>query len=181
MVQQGTYRMGTPEGRLTAKTSRSGLGARAGHDLVLEAGQWDAVVSVDHEGSATIEVTVDASSLTIREALGGLKPMTSADRKTTEKNMRKVLQPDKYPRVTFTAATPTTQGSAVTAEGELTLLDVTQPLTVSGTVSTDGQVQAEATVTQSRWGITPFSAFFGALRLADDVVITVEAPLQPEG
>jgi hypothetical protein len=34
---------------------------------------------------------------------------------------------------------------------------------------------------QSRWGIKPYSAFFGALKLRDAVDIEVEATLVPIG
>lgn len=171
--------MGAPDGRLTVRTSRSGLGSRAGHDLIIEAERWQASVTVARDGAATIEAVVDANSLTIREALGGLKPMTASDRKTTEKNMRKILQPDRYPKISFVAESTTVEDTTVRASGELTLLGVPQQLVVSGTLDSSGHVQAESTVTQSRWGITPFSAFFGALRLADDVVVRIDAPLVP--
>ncbi|MBB3036344.1 YceI family protein [Hoyosella altamirensis] len=177
MVGEGTFRLGPDSGRLLVKTSRSGLGARAGHDLVIEAAEWTGNVVVGPDGSARVHVEVNAGSLTIRDALGGLKPMTSSDRKMTEKNMVKVLQPGKYPVITFTADSTAQVDDAVSAPGTLTLVGKTQPLTVSGTVSPGGRLHASATVTQSRWGITPFSAFFGALRLADDVAVEVDAGL----
>jgi hypothetical protein len=33
------------------------------------------------------------------------------------------------------------------------------------------RLRGHATVTQSRWGIKPYSAFAGALRLADDIQV----------
>jgi hypothetical protein len=36
-------------------------------------------------------------------------------------------------------------------------------------------------VVQSQWGIKPYSAFFGALKLRDDVDIAVDATLVPAG
>ena len=39
------------------------------------------------------------------------------------------------------------------------------------------RVRGGATVTQSRWGIKPYSAFFGALRLADDVEVEFDVRL----
>ncbi len=41
----------------------------------------------------------------------------------------------------------------------------------------DGHLTGEATVTQSDWGIKPYSTLFGALKVADEVKVTVAAEL----
>jgi hypothetical protein len=45
----------------------------------------------------------------------------------------------------------------------------------------DGRVVGGATVVQSQWGIRPYSAFFGALRLSDEVKVDVDVALTPNG
>jgi len=57
---------------------------------------------------------------------------------------------------------------AFALEGQLTILGDTHPVTVSGNLS-EGRVRGEATISQRKWGIKPYSAFLGALRLRDDV------------
>jgi hypothetical protein len=59
-------------------------------------------------------------------------------------------------------------------------MGVTQPVTLQGRV-TDGRVVGGATVVQSRWGIRPYSAFFGALKLSDEVKINFDIALTPHG
>ena len=52
------------------------------------------------------------------------------------------------------------------AEGQLTLNDQTHP--IAATVTDAG---GEAVITQTQWGIKPYSALFGALKVADDVTL----------
>ncbi len=39
----------------------------------------------------------------------------------------------------------------------------------------DGRLTGDATVKQSSFGIKPYSALFGALKVADDVRVAIEA------
>jgi polyisoprenoid-binding protein YceI len=41
----------------------------------------------------------------------------------------------------------------------------------------DGKVSGSAKVNQSDWGIKPYSALFGALKVNDEVKVVVEAKL----
>ena len=45
----GTYAIGPATGALTLHTGRSGFGAMAGHDLVIEVTRWAGTVSIDAE------------------------------------------------------------------------------------------------------------------------------------
>ena len=63
--------------------------------------------------------------------------------------------------------------------GELTLAGTTAPLSFLLAVAADGSLSGSAVVTQSTWGITPYSTLFGALKVADEVEVAVDAGLQP--
>ncbi|WP_260860176.1 YceI family protein [Streptomyces cupreus] len=64
--------------------------------------------------------------------------------------------------------------------GELTIKGRIHPATVHGKANNAGPLRGSATVTQSTWGIKPYTAFLGALRLADDVRVEFEmARLEP--
>lgn len=65
---------------------------------------------------------------------------------------------------------------AFTVEGELTIAGTTRTATVQGRLE-DSHVTGSARVVQSQWGIKPFSAFFGALKLADEVEVVFEPAL----
>jgi hypothetical protein len=57
-------------------------------------------------------------------------------------------------------------------------LGQTNPLTFDLTVADDGSVSGSAVVKQTEWGIKPYTAFWGALKVADEV--TVELAAGPE-
>ncbi|MCP9953322.1 YceI family protein [Actinomadura madurae] len=174
---EGTFELGPDSGRLLVRTGRSGLGRRAGHDLTIEATRWSAAVEAREPLDATspevsIEVTVEVDGLEVREGTGGVKPLSDQDRAEIKKNLRKVLDVRRHPRIRFVS----TGAGEDAVEGDLTIMGRTKPVRVRAVRAGD-RVRGGATVTQSRWGITPYSAFFGALRLADDVEIEFDLRL----
>jgi len=43
----------------------------------------------------------------------------------------------------------------------------------------DGRVLGSATIVQTRWEIRPYTGFFGALKLSDEVTVEFGADLTP--
>ncbi|NVI87609.1 YceI family protein [Actinomadura sp. BRA 177] len=170
---EGTFELGPDDGRLLVRTGRSGLGRRAGHDLTIEATRWSARVEAREPlDASSVEVTVEVDALEVREGTGGALPLSDQDRKDIKKNLRKVLDTARYPEITFVAAAVGEDA----VEGDLTIMGRTKPVRIGG--SRDGdRVRGSVTVTQTRWGIKPYSAFFGALRLADDVEVEFDLKL----
>ncbi|MFI0483968.1 YceI family protein [Actinomadura sp. 9N215] len=172
-VREGTYELGPDDGSLLIRTGRSGLGRRAGHDLTIEATRWSAAVEArEPPDESSVRVTVELDGLEVRDGTGGVKPLTDQDRAEIRKNLRQVLDARRYPQITFTS---TSVGEDV-VEGDLTIMGRVKPIRVRAAVE-GGRVRGGATVTQSRWGVKPYSAFFGALRLADDVEIDFDIAL----
>ena len=48
------------------------------------------------------------------------------------------------------------------------------PITVELTAAEDGRLTGTATVKQSDWGMKPYSALFGALKVADEVEVAID-------
>jgi polyisoprenoid-binding protein YceI len=67
-------------------------------------------------------------------------------------------------------------GSRGTVHGELELAGTRHPISFE-LRSEDGRLTARATVKQSDWGIKPYSALFGTLKVADEVEVGIEASL----
>jgi polyisoprenoid-binding protein YceI len=176
------YRPGPESGRLLVHTSRTGLGAKAGHDLTIEVTRWHGAVTIDTATPANSSVTVevDAESLEVREGTGGVKPLTDADRAEISKTLKQVLHTAQHPAITFRSRRVDGSAGSFTLDGDLTIMGVTRPVTIQGRV-TDGRVVGGATVVQSRWGIRPYSAFFGALKLSDEVKIDFDIALTAHG
>ncbi len=178
-VKSGTHSIGPENGRLTMSTYKAGMGAKVGHDLVLEARRWSGTVEAnpDNPSASSVQVTIDARSFEIVSASGGVKALSDKDSADIRKNMDdKVLQTNKYPEITFRS----TQVSPTAIQGDLTIVGQTQPATLNLSVqegSGDTTITGRATVTQTKFGIKPFSAMMGALKVKDDVDIQVELTL----
>jgi polyisoprenoid-binding protein YceI len=178
-VGDGRYELGPESGQLQLKTTRTGLGARAGHDLTIEVTRWHADVLMDtaHPSASSVSVEVDTGSLEVREGSGGIKPLTDSDRAQIKTTIQqKVLHTGQHPAINFRSTRIEGTEESFTVDGDLTITGVTQPVTVHGRLA-DGRVQGSATIVQSRWGIRPYTGFFGALKLSDEVRVEFGAAL----
>src|SRR2546423_14904634 len=100
----GNYRVGPESGRLLVRTARTGLGAKAGHDLTIEATRWRGNVVIDTANPAASSVTVEADgdSFGDRRGTGGGQPLTAADRADIKGTIRgKIFKTARYPTLTF--------------------------------------------------------------------------------
>jgi len=178
-VGAGRYELGPASGQLQVKTTRTGLGARAGHDLTIEVTRWHADVIIDaaQPSASAVNVEVEAGSLEVREGSGGIKPLTDSDRAQIKTTIQqKVLYTGQHPAITFRSTRIAGTEESFTVDGDLTITGVTQPVTVHGRLA-GGRVQGSATIAQTRWGIKPYTGFFGALKLSDEVTIEFGADL----
>jgi len=177
----GSYVAGPESGQLVVKTSRTGLGAKAGHDLTIEVTRWRGKIAVDAASPASSSVTIEADidSFEVREGSGGIKPLTDADRAVIKNTLcTKVLHADRYPAIVFTSTRISGSAESVRIDGDLTIVGITQPITVQGRVDA-GRATGSAVVVQTRWGIKPYSAFLGALKLRDEVEVRFDIGLTP--
>jgi polyisoprenoid-binding protein YceI len=146
--------------------------------------RWRGRATVDTSdpasSSVVVEVEVEVDSLEVREGTGGVKPLTDADRAQIKKTLGEVLHTAQHPTITFRSRQVEGSAGSFAIDGELTVMGVTRPVMVQGCV-TDGRVVGGATVVQSQWGIRPYSAFFGALKLSDEVKIDFDIALTAHG
>jgi polyisoprenoid-binding protein YceI len=179
----GTYELGPGDGRVLVKTGREGLAARVGHDLTLEITQWSAKVTVpaaDDTSDATIVTAdLDLGSLTVREGTGGAKPLSDKDRGDIQKQARKILGSSSSARFQSTRVFESASASGGGAvSGTLTLNGVTRPSRLTVTGEGPGKYRGSTSIKQSEFGITPYSGFFGALKLRDEVTVEFEVTLK---
>lgn len=172
----GRYRLGTESGRIVLRTFRDGLAATAGHDLVLELPRWSGELVIDDDKTpVSLEVRIDLGGLTVREGTGGLKPLTDRDRREIAATARKLLGTDQHPEAVFTANRFELSGDNGVLEGNLSIRGVTRPLRLQLTQPEPGSYRGTGTLVQSAYGIKPYTAFFGALKVRDAVDIEVYA------
>jgi polyisoprenoid-binding protein YceI len=174
-VDAGTYELGPAAGRVAIRTGRAGIAARAGHDLLIEVTRWSARAVVAADLAATsVTAELDFGSLAVREGTGGAKPLTARDRADIEKTISKILGSGSA-TFTSTQVIPSAAGGAI--EGTVTYRGRTQPVQLQVTTPGSGRCEGSATVAQTAFGITPYTGFFGALKLRDEVIVEFDVDL----
>lgn len=169
------------EAELLVLTRKEGLLSRLGHDLKLAAGRFR--IEIDEAGRR-VEASCEAASLRVvcalrdgRDDPGELSPGDQAD--INQKLQRDVLDVAHHPTIRLQGtAEPAGDGYKLT--GTLTLHGKSREVTVPVRRS-DQQLVAELEVHQPDYGIKPFSAALGALKVAADVRIQVRLPARAAG
>jgi polyisoprenoid-binding protein YceI len=162
--------------RIHVYTYKEGLLARVAHDLRLH---------VEARGIRTkrngeqVTVEIDPTALVVDGAMRSSKLDDAAlddhDRwKIVDTIRREILHTQRFPSIRFT-------GKAIergerelqlelTIDGELELVGVRRPLSVTAT--RDGRrIRARVILQPSVWGIQPYKALAGAIRLQDRVTV----------
>ena len=162
------------------KTGRVGVAARAGHDLTIEVTNWSAVIEVPAEDAggvtaATVSADLDLGSLVVREGTGGVKPLNDSDRADIKKTIGGILGTG---TATFTSSRIIRTGATGGAiEGTFTLNGKSQQVRLQVTEPAPGHYRGSATILQSAFGLKPYTGFFGALKLKDEVGVEFEVDL----
>jgi hypothetical protein len=165
------YTLGPDDGTLSVRTGRTGKVAKAGHDLLIEVKAWSATLDLD---APRVTLDADATSLHVIEGTGGMKALDDDDRD----NIRQTIDDEILKRADIafrsTEVQRTDRGLAV--RGDLTLVGTTRPIAFDLALA-GGRVSGTAVVTQTDWGMKPYSALFGALKVADEVRVEIDAAL----
>ena len=177
-IQPGTHLLGPGNATLSVLTERTGAAAKAGHDLVLHVTSWGAKLVVGEDpADMSIELAADATSLRVVEAVGGVQALGDDDRANIHQTIddEVLRRQDIEFRSTQVQADP--GAGRIRAEGDLTLAGRTQPIAFDVDIGDDGALSATAVVTQTAWGMKPYSALFGALKVKDDVKVVLDGQL----
>ena len=182
-VPAGRHRIGADRDKLVLHTGRDGLAASAGHDLTIEATRWSGELTVgENSVPSALDVRIDMGALVVRSGSGGVKPLTDRDKREIQAQARKSLGSDRHPEATFGDAKfePGADGGGVIS-GTLTLAGRSQPFRLQVEQTGDATYRATGTVAQTAFGIKPYTGFFGALKVRDNVNVEVNVDLsRPE-
>ena len=157
---------GPENGTLTVRTKRTGAASKAGHDLLMEVTSWSATLDPDADPALTL--TADSSSLRVLEGSGGIQALGDDDKAGIEQTIEEEVLMGTQIEFRSTAV----EGSWI--EGELELAVRRHPISFQLTGDEDGRLAGSATVKQTDWGMKPYSALFGTLKVADDVEVAFE-------
>jgi polyisoprenoid-binding protein YceI len=176
-IAPGKRTLGPDGGELLVHTGREGGARKAGHDLVIEVTSWSATLEIgDDPARSSLALSADGGSLRVREGTGGMGKLDDDDRRAIAQTIdEEVLRGGAIEfRSTSVEAGPGDEQLRV--RGELELNGTITPIEFELLVR-DSHLTGEATLTQSEWGMKPYTTLFGALRVADAVKITVTAEL----
>lgn len=171
-IQAGTYKFGPDNASLHVETGRSGAAAKAGHDLIIDVNSWEATLEVGD--SSSLSLSADPTSLKVREGKGGMQALKDDDKEDIHKTIDKDVLKKKD--ISFESSSVETAGEGLKVSGDLALAGKSKPVTFDVTES-GGTVTGSANLKQSDWGIKPYSALFGALKVNDEVRVVVEGKL----
>jgi polyisoprenoid-binding protein YceI len=171
-IQAGTYKLGPDNASLHVETGRNGAAAKAGHDLIIDVNSWEATLDVGDDSS--LQLSADPTSLHVREGKGGMQALKDDDKE----DIRKTIDKDvlKKKSISFRSTSVEQAGDGLKVSGDLEMGGKTKPVTFDLSES-GGTLSGRAAVKQSDWGIKPYSALFGALKVNDEVKVVVEAKL----
>jgi polyisoprenoid-binding protein YceI len=178
-LRLGTHQLGPDNATLSVRTKRVGAATKAGHDLLIHVTSWDATIVVDGDPASTrIELHADAGSLRVVEGTGGMRALREEDMASIHQTIDDEVLKREEIEFRSTRVQRGGDGDRLAVEGELTLLGRTNPISFELDVGEDGALGASAVVTQTAWGIKPYSALFGALKVRDEVEVALEGHLQ---
>ena len=167
-----TYALGPDDGTLAVRTERTGAAAKAGHDLLLHVTRWNA--TLDLGDLPRVALDADATSLRVREGTGGMQKLGDEDRANIEKTIDDEVLSRRA--IGFRSTRVERSGHRLHVEGDLTLARATRPIAFELELAGD-RIAGAAVVKQTEWGMKPYSALFGALKVADEVRVEIDAAL----
>ncbi|MCD6015713.1 MAG: YceI family protein [Geminicoccaceae bacterium] len=163
---------------LRVKTERQGAAAKVGHDLVIEVTAWSATLEVGEDSEPLrLELDADAGSLRVREGTGGVQALGDDDRADIERTIEHEVLMRKAIEFRSTAIEAADDGRLIVA-GDLQMAGGNHSVKFELTLAPDGGIAGAAVVKQSDWGIKPYSALFGALKVKDEVEIEFSTDTQ---
>ncbi|MDH5670566.1 MAG: YceI family protein [Myxococcales bacterium] len=169
----------SPAPTIRVFTFKAGFLARVAHNLRLTLERFKLEVT-----SKRIEGHFDLTSLRVEGAMAGgqLAPgaLSADDRRTIERNMaEEILHLSRWPRAHFRGALAEGSATRLRVDGALELHGVTAD--ISCHLELGERLRGKVELRPSRWGIPPYRAMAGALKLQDRVEIEIDLPGELEG
>jgi hypothetical protein len=124
---------------------------------------WEATLAVGDAPS--LELSADLTSLHVIEAKGGFQGLDDDGKAEIRRSIDKVRS----------SRIQSSEGM-LKLSGDLKLGGTTKPISFQ-LHERNGTLTGAVTLRPSNWGIKPYSALFGALKVNDEVTVSVEARL----
>jgi polyisoprenoid-binding protein YceI len=164
--------LGPDDGTLAVQTLRGGAVAKAGHNLSMHVTSWDGVLEIGDD--PRVELNVDASSFKVIDGSGGMQALDDGDKANIEQTIDDEVL--KRGTIGFRSTQVDETDAGLHVAGELTLSGATHPIAFDLAVE-GGRLTGSAVIKQTDWGMKPYTALFGALKVLDEVTVEIDAAL----
>lgn len=170
-----TYRL-SPASRFDVLVEPAGIFGAFGHDHRIRARAVSGTIIYDGAdvAASSVEITVSTAELVVLP-LGADRE----DAPEVEAAMREeVLEVERFPTITFRSRSVAPIGGGARVRGDLTMVGRTRPVTVDVELQASPRrivADARFSIRQTDWGIDPYRAALGTIRVADRVTFDVRA------
>ena len=168
-----------PDARCRIYTYKEGLLSAVGHDLLLEVGAFEVAVEPGEGLTATFETRSIAVINALRDGVPDPAALSDKDRTTIAGYLHDdVLHSRRHPKITFRGTDfreDDDEDDAWEVEGDLNLHGRTRSLTATVALRDDRWV-SRVRIHQPDYGIAPFRALMGTLRIAAHVEVELSIP-----
>jgi hypothetical protein len=175
------YRFDQDSAHCSVLTFKEGLLSAVAHDLQIAVGRFE--IEVD-ETARAVQGRFDAGSLRVvcamREGRESRGSLSDDQKREIEANVaRHVLESERYPEIRYVSTSVADEGEGFRVAGELSLHGQRKAVEVVIRKERDRYV-ATARLHQPDFGIRPYSAMLGALKVKADVEVRLEIPWPAE-
>lgn len=183
-VKEGDYHLTASSGKLSVYTYKEGFLSAVAHDLLIEVTNFHVELHVPAAGMslASVKAEIQANSLKVICAMKDglhrhdlLKEKDKADIEVA--TFKDVLHPDKYPAINFRSTDLQEKEGAYHVKGELTLHGTTRPVEIHARTTTGNDLKGKLVLSQKDFGIKPYKALLGTLKVKNEVEITFDLSL----
>lgn len=178
MTASRIWSLDASSGELRILTGVAGPAAKTGHRLTIAMQSWQATVHWQGDEPQTAELIVDVDSLEVLKGEGGVAPFLGPEKGVARSNALKSLDAEKFPQIRFTTDDITPTAGGYRLSGAVEIHGKRRPQVVDLNVGEKGKswtMSAQVRLTQSEFGVKPFSLLMGAVKVADEVTIDFAA------
>lgn len=174
--------MRTLDGReveLLVFSFKEGLLSKVAHDLMIRAQRLQLEITDDLQVSLTVQV----KGLRVLDAMQGSRrapnELSAKDKMKIEDTLysKDVLHANAHPTITFASSSVTETSDGYDVQGDLTIRGRTARI-AADVARVDDRLEAEVRLQQPDFGIAPYSALLGALKVKPEVRVRISVPAQ---
>lgn len=180
------YALKPENSTLDVWTFKEGLLSKVAHDLQIAASGLEGEATVE-QGKFSLKISIPVDKLAVKGSVhdGKTTPMSDKDHREIETTTKgsAVLDAAKFPKIVYSAeGKGDPLAGPLQADGTLALKGASKPVPVQLKVKNEGgklSVAGEVTFKQTAFGIKPYSAMLGTLKVKDEVRISWSLSLVP--